>query len=215
MKNERGQTLLGVLIAVAISGILMMTVADINVIMVKNNATARADSDMLAYINTIRANIQNQTNATTMLAGNSISGLITLNDPLMPSQTLGNAGYKQQLNDAWQVQSVNLENPIQTGNIFRFTLTLIIQRDVTRIAGGSVSRRIVGDVYCQVRASKITSCGVSSPSSDPDPSNGNDGLDAKNQDEINRSCSSIGGQMSDGVCSFHTDNGGDDQGENS
>lgn len=215
MLNQKGQSLIGVIISLGIASILMMIVADLNLVMVKTNTTAQANSDVVGYINTIRSNMQNPDLATKMLQGNDTSGSVTLHDPTDVTTNIGVAGYKQQPQDAWSVGSIAFLNVVNVSpGWFRLTLVMMINRDQTRVIGSASARRIIGDVYCSVAGSTIMICNMTLPpvASVPTPSSGpvTPGttapitLTGSNAAEINAGCGSIGGTMSGGTCTIHS-----------
>lgn len=204
--NQNGQSLIGVLVALSIAGLTMMLITDLSVIMVKNNLTAQANSDILSYINQIRANIQTPDNATKMLKGQPIVGGLLVKDP-MSGNTLSTAGYKHQPQDAWSVKTVGFEGVIDSvvPGVKRLTIVVNIERDPNRTIGGSAARRIVGDVYCLVATGLIVTC-------NPDltklvlPVEETPPVTTKKQDDdgFKKGCSEIGGVMSNGTCTLHS-----------
>lgn len=205
MLNQKGQSLIGVLVSMGIAGILMMLIADLNLMMVRNNTTAQANSDILGYVNTIRSNMQNQDLVTRMLQGNTTQGPVIIKDPMVAGSIMSQAGYKQQPNDAWQVSSVVFANVVSAGTgVFRLTLVLNINKDQGRTIGGSSARRVIGDVYCTVVGTTITTCSLTQPVAPPVP----EPTKSKDKDdddpEFKKGCSAIGGEMSNGNCTFHS-----------
>lgn len=167
ISNQKGQSLIGVMVAMGIMGILMMALCDITLMMIKSNTTALANSDILAYINQVRTNIQSPDNATSMLKGQPLTGEITVKDPILGT-VMSAAGFKQQPNDAWKIQSVVFEGVLDAPivNVKRMTLVVYIQKDPNRTIGGSSARRVVGDVYCLVATNIIVTCSLSAPVAD-------------------------------------------------
>ena len=162
VSNERGMGLIGVMVSMAIGGVLMLAVLDMNLMMVKINSTAMANSDVLAYLNQLRTNVQYAQNSTISLVGNQIvSATVTIKDPLAPTVTIAEAGYKQRAGDAWSVKAVRFENVIPVPaqlNLYRATLVVVIEMDRARVYGGSPKRKIIGDVFCLAPLGIIKSC---------------------------------------------------------
>jgi hypothetical protein len=158
--NQRGMSLIGVVVAMGIMGILMMVLADMTVMMTKNNTTALANSDILAYVNQIRSNIQDPMRATTMLAGNQTTGAVVVNDPLVSGTILAQAGMKPNNAVAWSIKRVGFENVLPAGatGLYRLTLVLITEKTQGMVIGPTIARRVVGDVYCFVASNVITTC---------------------------------------------------------
>jgi len=159
--NEKGQSLVGVVVAMGIMGILSLALCDLTVLMTKNNATAVANSDILAYVNQIRVNLQDPVRASTMLAGNKITSPVVIKDPVTGT-VLAQAGLKQNI---WSVKRVSFENVLPGGaaNLYRMTVVLVTEKVQSAVIGPAIARRVVGDVYCFVAAGVVTTCMGSDP----------------------------------------------------
>lgn len=201
LSNERGQSLIGMIVSIGIASILMMMVIDLNTIMTKTNTTAQANSDIVGYVQTLRSNLQSSDSATRMLQGNLVTGPVTLNDPLITGQVLGRAGYKQQPQDAWSVQTLTFDVVPAGSGVSRLTLILNVAKDQTRVMGSAHTRKIVGDIYCALTGSTITTCSVFPPTPPPVVPT------VIPEYELRAGCSSIGGTMSGGVCSIRSSGG--------
>lgn len=152
--------LISTMIAVGIAGTLAMMLADLNTIMVRNNLTARAESDMVAYVNQLRSNIQEST-ATSVLKGNSISDAVTMHDPLNPEAVVGMVNYKLQVTDPWSVKNIRFDNilPVPAAqDFYRLTVTAVLLADNKRVSTVPVRTRVIGDVYCMAPNRVITKC---------------------------------------------------------
>lgn len=198
--GQSGFSLIGVLVGIALASMLAMLLADLNVVMVRNNLTAQANSDVLAYINSIRANLQSPDLATKMLEGNSLTGSVTVKDPLVTGTILAKAGYQQQAHDLWKVSNVTFENVVSTGtpNVSRLTLVIHIDKSI----GTSAARRVVGDVYCFVPSGKVATCSLTAPVAPPVIPPPVVSTKAEDDKKNAQACSEIGGEMSDGKCTF-------------
>jgi type II secretory pathway pseudopilin PulG len=158
--NQKGFSLISVLIGIAIFGMLSMAMVDLSLLMIKNNITAQANSDILAYVNQLRVNLQDQDNSTKMLKGNDVTGQLIMVDPYKPTDVLAGAGHKQESKDAWQVKSVFSETPVGTSilNLYRLRIQSIMEKDKDRVLGPAIAKRLVADVYCTVIDNIIQSC---------------------------------------------------------
>lgn len=153
--------LIGMMISVSIGSLLSMMILDLNSTMIRSNATANATSDILAYVNQLRTNIQYATNSTDSLKGQSFTGLGTvLRDPLT-GQVMAGPNFKQSINDAWQVKYLRFDNvvpvPSQSG-LYRGTLVVVFDLDSSRVSGGTTKAKTIGDVFCLVSAGLIQTC---------------------------------------------------------
>lgn len=160
MGNQKGFSLVGVLVGLAMAGMLSMLLADMGVLMIKTNQTAQGNADILGYVNQLRTNLQTPGGATAMLIGQSLTGPVKMKDPVVAGSIIAEAGYKQQPNDVWQVQTVSFTNvqPGSSANLYRMTIEMNFLKDAKRIIGSAYSRRIIGDVYCFATGNVITSC---------------------------------------------------------
>lgn len=162
MMDQKGQSLVGVIVASGILSILLLAMTNITVAMTKNNNEAMANSDILAYVNQIRVNILSPDRATTMLAGNHIDNTVPMivNDPVVPNKILAQPGLTTKPNSVWNVKDVIFDQVILTNTpgLYRLTLSLVFQKDSTRIIGPSVVKRTVCDVYCFVSSGLVTTC---------------------------------------------------------
>lgn len=161
MKNQNGMSLISVMIALGVASLLALLLAQLNVIMVRNNTTAMANSDIIAYTNQLRGNIQYLANSSAALAGNSFTGTdIVLKDPLTGAVVAG-PNFKQQPNDAWKIKNLRFDNVVSVPsqvNLYRGTLIAVIELDVKRIIGSSIKTKTIGDVYCLATSGVIQSC---------------------------------------------------------
>lgn len=161
IKNERGQSLISVMVAMGIAGLLAMLLADLNTVMVRNNLTAMANSDILAYVNQLRSNIQYTTNSTSALQGQSMAGLETVLKDAVTGAVIAGPNYQQRPSDAWRVKYLRFDNVVSVPsqvNLFRGTLTAVFTLDNTRVIGVSVRTKIIGDVFCTVIGGVIQTC---------------------------------------------------------
>lgn len=158
--------LIGIMISVGLAGLLAMMLADLNTIMSRNNMTARAESDMVSYVNQLRANIQPST-STESLKGNPLAGPIVIHDPLDASVILGAINYKDQPNDPWSVKSIRFDNVLPVPAVpdfYRMTLKVVIAADTKRIMSTPIRTKVIGDVYCLAPNRIIEKCyGVLDP----------------------------------------------------
>lgn len=149
--NNKGFSLIEMIIVMGIGTVFMLAFTTVIVNQQKAINTANANSDMVSYINTIRTNLNTGVLATAALEGTRVDGEITIKDPINTVNVLSSAGYKQQPNDVWSVESVTYAAvysvPAQAG-LYRLTLQVILAKDSKRTIGYSKARKIIGDVYC-------------------------------------------------------------------
>lgn len=161
MLDQAGQSLVGVLVAAAITSFLMLTSASIANYAFKSNTTATVNSDVVGYIDQLRNNLRDPVLASVALSSNNVKNSATIYDPLSPANVIAQAGYKQQPNYAWQVSQVNFDSvqaiPSRVG-LYRITISITIKKDQKRTIGAQFSKRVIGDVYCMVNSNIITSC---------------------------------------------------------
>ena len=158
MNSNKGQSLVGVLVTMTVTVITMLMFAKIVVNQSKAINTANANSDITAYINDLRMDLNTATLATNALKGNSITGPIAITDPLNSGVVLAGSGTKLNVNDAWIISNVSIVNPIsvpsQTG-LYRLTLQLTFHKDRTRTIGYDTLIKNVTDVYCHLNSSNV------------------------------------------------------------
>ena len=153
-------SLIGTLIAVAVMSVVTITLTNITLTMIKNNTTAMANSDILAYVNQLRSNIQYVSNSSISLAGNTLTGAVTLKDPLTGA-VIAQKDYKQTPLDVWKVKSLRFSNVVSVpsqANLYRGTLVISFDLDRPRVSGSSVITKTIGDVYCLAPSGTISTC---------------------------------------------------------
>jgi hypothetical protein len=158
--NSKGQSLVGIMISLAIFSIMSVSIFQINANMVKSNMTFQANSDMQTYVNQLRGDVQYSTNATASVGGQDVTQPIQFKDPLT-GLVIAAPGYKQQPSNAWQVNSVSFSNVVSIpsqSNYYRATLSISFTVDNTRVYGSSGKTSIIGDVYCTIVSNIIQFC---------------------------------------------------------
>lgn len=157
--NNKGFSMVSVMVAFGLMGLLMSALADMAVLMAKNNQTAKAESDMIAYTNMLRMNLMHSDKTTNMLKGNPMAGNIIVKDSFQPTKIIAQANHKEAANDAWLVKKISLENSQQVkDSLYKMQIVMITEKDAKRTLGSKQTRRSLGDVYCFVKSGKIESC---------------------------------------------------------
>lgn len=160
MKNEKGFSLIEVMIAIGVSTILSLAFASTISYQYRSMTTVQALSDVTTFVGQVGGAIKDPTRSTNMLTKSTLTGTVKLLDPSGTGSVYVTTGTQQQPQDAWSVKTITFDKKTltPTAGLYVITIGMDIQMNPKRTIGSPVIHRVIGDVYCLVTSNAITSC---------------------------------------------------------
>lgn len=159
--SQAGQSLVGMLITVAIAGSVTLALATASVNAVKANTTATASTDVNAYVTMLGSSLGSITASSKGLTGQAVDSQVsTLTDPLTGVVEAG-PGYQQTPQDAWSVARlvfVSVTAVPSATNYYRVLLAVHIKMNQARTTGSQFHIRNIGYLYCNIVNNVVQSC---------------------------------------------------------
>ena len=217
MKNEKGFSLIEVMVSIAIMSVAMAGLMELQYVSMLQSTTADVKNSVTSvtgYVGQIALNQQACTAAITKISqnyGNDVRFDLPDGQVIGTNSNLTNYGIF--------VRSFTFLNPALSGTgadgskAYFGTLALSLATKKQVIGPNTFAPRSVASVYLTVSpAGVITACGATMPALPQAPPPPAPPADSGPSDDFKKGCSQIGGQMSGGTCTFHSTGGDDNHG---